>query len=233
MFRPPFWSSIVLACALVTACAALAAAQLPDPTQSHNDGPFMLGNARGGPPTGLANVPPALYDGYQVVLIDMSGAPLPNQQVVIYFAGSGLQVHATQTGWQVADCAANTITAVTNAIGQVTFNPAVVGISASPEPAVPIFGDGVYLTSVRIPSVDVANGPAGAAGRVDGWDLNEFRLRLLELRGCIRTDPAFDYAPLGASAGVVDGYDFNVMRFEYLCGQPGGGPPPCSQTVCP
>ena len=233
----PFVSRVFLAAAALALFAGIGtAAGVPDPVNSTTDGDLMLGNARGLPVLPLALVRPTLANGYQVVVNDVGGNPLPGVTVTISLGGTGLQAHSTQSGGQTApNCATlNVIMAVTNAAGAVTFNPATVGINSSPIPNVQIRANGILLTTVRFRSVDLSPAVGNPLGVVGLADLNEFRRRFLSLAPYSNLDPACDFASEGLSAGIVDLADLNVFRTEYLCGAPGAPiPAPCTQTLCP
>lgn len=210
--------------------ASVAMAGIPDASQSTTDGDLMVANARGFAVLALTNVKPTVTDGYQVTVRDVGGTPLAGVTVTMNLAGSGLQAHATQSAGQTANCAANVVAKGTDGAGAVTLQPAAVGLNTSAGPNVQVRANGVLLTTIRMPSVDLST--QGTNGVVGGFDFNEFRLRFLNLPGYSNTDPAADFATLLGSGGAVDGFDFNVFRTEFLCGA-GGAPAPCSQTACP
>lgn len=220
-------TAIMAACTLVVPHGV---AGPPDPARSTTDGDLMVANARGYPIGAVINVDPAVTDGYQVEVVDSNGAPLPGVLVTMELSGTGLQCHASQTSGQTANCGTNMIQMYTDGLGRATLLPAAVGINSSTVPNVRIRADGVLLTTIRMPSIDLFQTPL-RPGTVSGFDFNEFRLRFLNLPGYSNSDLAADFATQLSSAGIVDGFDFNVFRREFLCGA-GGAPPPCLQTPC-
>jgi hypothetical protein len=91
----------------------------------------------------------------------------------------------------------------------------------------------VLLTTIRFHSMDLVRVGGGGNGAVNVADLNDFRLRFLSQGGHTSLDPDCDFATEGPSAGKVDASDLNIFRTEFLCGQIGGAPAPCTKTECP
>ncbi len=207
--------------------ASVAVAGVPDATTSTTDGDLDIANARGAALLTSTNLRPTIVNGYQVTVRDIGGTPLAGVTVQMQFAGSGIQVHSTQTGGQVAVCGANTLSLVTNASGQVNFFPAAMGLNSSAAPNVQVRASGVLLTTINFRSVDMVSAGPTKIAKVDIADLGQFRSRYGG------TDLACDYASEGTSGGKVDVADLNIFRAEYLCGQTGGAPAPCTQTECP
>jgi hypothetical protein len=226
-------AKVFLSVAGLAAIVSVAAAGIPDPVMSANDGAVMVGNARGG------SIPPApdllstVSDGYKLIIRDIGGNALPGVTVTFSFLGTGITVHQTQSGTQVANCLIGTLSAVTGGQGEAVFFPATVGRNSSAVPNVQIRANGVLMAVIRFPSIDLVPVGPGMPSSVNVADFNEFRLRFLNLAPYSNLDPACDYATLGTSAGVVDVFDLNVFRSEFLCGPSGGAPAPCSQTECP
>lgn len=208
--------------------ASVAMAGVPDATTSTTDGDFMIGNARGAHIlAGFPNVRATLADGYLVTVRDIGGTPLAGVTVQMLYSGSGIQVHATQTAGQVAVCPpTNTLSLVTNGAGQVIFFPACMGQNTSLAPNVQIRASGVLLTTIIVRSCDLVTVGASHVGKVDVADLNIFRGKFGG------TAPECDFATEGTSAGKVDISDLNIFRTEFLCGQAGMAPSPCTQTEC-
>lgn len=214
--------------------ASVAMAGVPDATMSTTDGDFMIGNARGlAIISGLPNVRATLANGYEVVVRDVGGTPIAGATVTMQFAGSNLQVHSAQSGAQVANCGSNFISLVTDVNGRVIFFPAVAGENNAVGSNVQIRANGVLLTVIRFHSMDLVRVGGGGNGIVNVADLNDFRLRFLGQGGHTSLDPDCDFATENASAGKVDTSDLNIFRTEFLCGQTGGAPAPCTKTECP
>jgi hypothetical protein len=218
---------------------------VPDPTQIYDDGDVMLGNARGmAIMPGLPCVRATITDGYQVTVRDCARNPVLGVKVTIDFSGSAVGPHQTQSAGQAATCPApgcpspgGSISLITNALGQVTFFPATVGMNSAAGANVAIWVAPLPspVAAIRFRSLDLVCSSDGVA-RVDVADLNAFRCRFLNLT-CQASlgslDPACDYATEGTSAGKVDIADLNVFRVEFLCGAGGPVGPPCTQTQCP
>ncbi len=214
--------------------ASTAMAGIPDATMSTTDGDFMLGNARGlAVVSGQPNVRLTVLNGYEVVVRDLTSAPLPGVNVTMQFAGSNIKTHAAQSGGQVATCATNLITMVTDVNGRVIFFPACVGENNSATANVQIRAGGVLLNTIQFRSMDLVPVGGGGAGIVNVADLNDFRLRFLGQGGHTTLDPDCNFATEGSSAGRVDSSDLNIFRTEFLCGLSGGAPAPCTKTECP
>jgi hypothetical protein len=215
--------------------ASVAMAGVPDATTSTTDGDLMIANARGLAVIAATNVKATVTNGYQVTVRDVGSTPLAGVTVSMNLTGTGLRAHSTQSGGQTApNCGTlNVIQAVTNAAGLVTFVPAAVGKNTSTTPNVQIRASGVLLTTIRMPSVDMSC--SGTAGKVEVFDLNEFRLRFLNVAPQSNNAPECDYATLDSPAGFfpVNVFDLNVFRTEFTCGSAGAPvPAPCTQTQC-
>lgn len=208
----------------------LAVTAMPDPASGQVfDGDLMVGNARGGSLYPGPNMRPTVLDGYTVSGLSTGDV------VTMEFAGTTIRVHATQSGLQIPDCGLNSITLVAPASGTVTFFPATVGQNNSPVANVTISVNSVPMQVIRYRSLDLFCNPnPGEAGRINGFDLNEFRQRFLGFAGHSPFDPDCDFATEGPSAGIVDTWDFNVFRADFLCGAtmflPMGSV--CEQTQC-
>jgi hypothetical protein len=222
--------------------ASVAMAGVPDATMSTTDGDLMIANARGLYVLALPNVKTTVTNGYQVTVRDVGGSPLAGVTVSMNLTGTGLRAHSTQANvptvpvrTQTApNCGTlNVVQAVTDAAGLAILVPACVGVNSSTAPNVQIRANGILLTTIRMPSLDLSC--LGTPGKVEGYDLNAFRTRFLNLPAGSNTDPACDYATLDSPVGgfAVNGFDLNVFRTEYLCGNPGAPvPAPCTQTQC-
>jgi len=217
--------------------ASVAMAGVPDATQSTTDGDLMVANARGLSVLPVSNLKATVANGYQVTVRDVGSTPLAGVTVTMNLTGSGLRAHSTQSGGQTApSCGTlNVIQAVTDGAGSVTFIPAAVGLNVANGPNVQVRANGVLLTTIRMPSVDLSC--SGTPGKVEGFDFNEFRKRFLNLtlQGYSDQDPSCDFTTLDDAPGAfkVNGFDFNLFRTEFTCGQVGAPvAAPCTQTQC-
>jgi len=209
--------------------ASVATAGVPDPTKSSTDGPYMLGNARGGAILNVPTVPATVLNGYNVTVRDVGNVPLAGVVVSFNYPAGTLRTMSTQQFGQTANCATDNSSAVTNGSGQAAIFPAVVGTSESAAPTVQVRANGVLLTTIIVRTCDLICEPPGNQGSVSVSDLNSFRQHYLVGQPFFN-QPAGDFN----NDGVVDVSDLNIFRTEYLCGQelalPAGSI--CSQTQC-
>lgn len=104
--------------ALLAPAAARAGEQVPDPRNS-----TFYSVVIGRPPAGATSPGgPLEAVNYPVVLKDVNNAPLVGQAVVLHFPAS-IRLYATQVPGTTVDCAARTLTRVTDATGLASFGP--------------------------------------------------------------------------------------------------------------
>lgn len=136
--------------------ASVASAGVPDPRFS-DTGPVVVGD--------LAGV--AIGGGYNVVVRDVNSAPLPGRTVTLDFSATPMRVCNVQNAGTTFNCAAKTLSRVTNASGAVSFASRVAKFDNSNN--VEVSADGVVLATVKGRSVDI-DGAGGANGQVSLGD---------------------------------------------------------------
>ena len=210
--------------------ASVAMAGVPDPTKSSTDGNYAIGNARGGfvlltPPmaAGFAN-------GYSVTVRDVSNIPLAGVTVSFNFPSGTLRAHQTQQLGQTSSCSNNTVSAVTDGSGLAVIVPGVVGNNDAGA-LTQVRANGVLLTSITVRSFDLLCELGGAAGKVTGFDFNNFRQHFLVGQPFYNL-PGADFDNVSTGATHDTGFDFNEFRQEFLCGVAAQAPAPCTQTQC-
>ena len=179
--------------------APLPAAAVPSPATSHCD-PVVIGNSSGSD----------MGNAYHVVVRDAANSPVANKPVAIWFSGSTARPDLEQEPGTTTDCAALTLTRTSDAAGGVVFHARVAGFDNTMTARVA--ASGVVLALVRLRSTDI-----DGDGGTDLRDVNEFRQRFVFDRAAPETDFNQD--------GVTNGYDFELLRDEFMRGVKG--------TVCP
>lgn len=179
--------------------ASVASAGIPDPRFSTVDA-TVVGDASG---VAIGAAPA----GFDVVVRDINSAPLAGVTVVLNFSATPMKVFSAQNAGTTVNCAAKTISRVTNASGAVNFasrvgkfvNTAGVEVSAA----------GVVLANVRGRSTDI-DGTDGTTGL---GDFAIFGNNFLNVPGALETD--FDEAG-GTGLG-----DFAIFGAQFLNGAAG------------
>ena len=151
-------SRAVLSLAFLSLAFAVpaAVAESPDPRFSTCD-LILVGNVSGTP---LGSAPA----GFDVVVRDVNNAPLPGRVVTIDFGSSAMKVFAVQNAGITLDCAARTISRVTNAQGAVNIGARVAGYDNTN--AVLVLENGNLLAKVKGRSTDI-DGADGTTGLGD------------------------------------------------------------------
>ena len=165
--------------------ASVASAGVPDPRFSTFDA-TVVGNASGTPIGGA----PA---GFDVTVRDVSNAPLSGVTVTLNFSTSGMKVFSTQNAGTTVNCAAKSISRVTNGAGAVNFGSRVAKFNNAN--TVEVSANGVVLGNVKGRSTDID----GNDGRTGLGDLALFSANLLSNPAAQQTD--FD---LNGSTGLGD-----------------------------
>jgi hypothetical protein len=154
--------------------ASVASAGVPDPRFSTLDAVVVgdvSGNAIGGSPA-----------GFDVTVRDVNNAPLSGRTVTLNFAASGMKVISTQNAGTTVNCAAKSISRVTNGSGAVNFAARVAKFNNSN--TVEVSADGVVLGNVKGRSTDI-----------DGIDAKTGLGDLALLSGNLLTNPSLAYCP--------------------------------------
>lgn len=176
--------------------ASVASAGVPDPRFSTIDA-VVVGNASGTPIGGS----PA---GYDVTVRDVSNAPLSGVTVTLNFSTSAMKVFSTQNAGTTVNCAAKSISRVTNGAGQVNFGSRVGKYNNAN--TVEVSANGVVLGNVKGRSTDID----GSDGKTGLGDFVLFSGNFLSVPSAQETD--FD---LNGSTGLGD---FVLFSAEFLTG---------------
>ena len=206
--RPAFaaqWT-VAVATSVVSAMLGLAAfpaaAAVPDPRFSVYD-PVLVGTPSGTPV--LCNFTPG--PGYNVTVRDVNNAPIAGSVVTIDFTNApGLNLFSQQESGTTLNCAARTISRVTNGVGRVVFAPRFGGYNNGN--VVSVSADGVFLVLVPARSPDVL----ATGGRADLPDFAAFAAAYM-----CATCPQFDFDNSGGPIGLND---LAIMSKEYLAFPP-------------
>lgn len=183
--------------------ASVASAGVPDNRFSTSDA-VVVGNASG---TAIGGSPA----GFDVVVKDVNNAPLPGRTVTLDFSGTPMKVFNAQNAGTTLNCAAKTISRVTNASGAVNFASRVAKFDNANN--VDVIADGVPLFVVKGRSTDID----GLDGRTGLGDFSTFSSAFLSAPATQQTD--FD---LNGNTGLGD---FSIFSSEFLGGVIG--------TYCP
>lgn len=184
--------------------ASVASAGVPDPRFSTTD-LVVVGNHTG-------NAIGAAPAGFDVVVRDVNSAPLPGRTVVLDFSATPMKVFNAQNAGTTVNCAAKTISRVTNASGAVNFASRVGKFDNTNN--VEVSADGVVLATVKGRSTDVD----GLDGRTGLGDFTVFGNNFLNNPAAQETD--FD------TSGATGLSDFTIFGGEFLSPVPAG-------TYCP
>jgi hypothetical protein len=130
---------------------------VPDPRLSTVD-PVVVGNATGTP---MGGTPP----GFDVVVRDVNNDPVPGHVVTLRFGDSGMRLISVQNSGTTLDCAARSISRVTNASGAVNFAARVGGFDNAN--VIEVLDNSVRLAMVKGRSTDLD----GLDGRTTLGDL--------------------------------------------------------------
>ncbi len=183
--------------------ASVASAGIPDPRFSTVDANVVgdvSGNAIGAAPV-----------GFDVVVRDINSAPLAGRTVTLDFSATVIKVYNAQNAGTTVNCAAKTISRVTNGSGAVNFASRIGRFVNTT--GVEVAADGVVLANVRGRSTDI-DGTDGTTGL---GDFAIFGNNFLNNTAALETD--FDE---GGNTGLGD---FAIFGAEFLNGATG--------TYCP
>jgi hypothetical protein len=136
--------------------ASVASAGVPDPRFSTVD-PVVVGNASG-------NAIGAAPAGLDVVVRDVNNAPLSGRTVTVDFSATPMKVFTVQNAGTTVNCAAKTISRVTNASGAVNFAARIAKFDNTN--GVEVSADGVVLATIKGRSTDI-DGTDGTTGLGD------------------------------------------------------------------
>lgn len=177
----------------------------PAPFSSTVD-PVMVGSASGEPLNCGFGV------GFRVVVRNAAHQPLPSRPIQVDLSDApGMTLYADPTPGTTVDCAARTLTRISDNGGAAVFCPRLGGHANSPD--VRVSAAGVVLATIPARSTDLT----GADGVTNSADLNLFRSQLFA------PQPAAPETDLFVD-GLTNSADLNLFRRELLRGTIGG---PC------
>jgi hypothetical protein len=149
--------------------------------------------------------------GFDVTRRDQVNAPVPGVNVTLHFAGTNLALYSSQNPGTTVDCAARTISRVTDAQGHVKFAAQFGRWNDANVVEVESEGESFGFVKARSPDYD-------GDGRVGLPDLGEFTSDFFTNTAAPRSD--FDLS--GATALG----DLSIFSVHYL-GQPAAAKPLC------
>jgi hypothetical protein len=231
-------ATLLTAVGLMAAGAAMAG--VPTLSNSTVPGPILIVRGYNSAP-GAAAVD--LNFATTITVRDAANNPVPNSVVVLNFAGCApdIKIGSTQVTGFFVNCAAKTVSGVTDVTGAVTFR--VVGAAnttngadaGAPAGCISVAADGVFLgnLSVGAPDLNGARGNPTDPG-MDGTDTAQYtqgRFPPAIFAPCTSTNPNFrNRANLNAGTPcafqLIDGQDtgtFTLFRFGVSRNVPGGG----------
>ena len=176
--------------------ASVASAGVPDPRFSTIDA-VVVGNASG---TAMGGAPA----GFDVTVRDVTNAPLSGVTVSLNFSTAGMKVMQTQNAGTTVNCAAKSISRVTNGAGQVNFASRVGKFNNAN--TVEVSANGVVLGNVKGRSTDMD----GSDGKTGLGDFSLFSTNFLVNPAAQESD--FD---LNGNTGLAD---FSLLSGEFLTG---------------
>jgi len=174
--------------------ASVASAGVPDPRFSTID-PAAVGTN-----TGAATPQSPGTPGYDVIVRDVSNAPLAGVTVTLNYAVAGMKVYQTQNAGTTVNCPAKSISRVTNGAGQVTFGPRTGKFNNAN--TVEVSANGVVLGNVKGRSTDID----GLGGQTALGDFALFSSAF----GTNNQETDFD-----VSGGVTGLGDFGIFSSEF------------------
>jgi hypothetical protein len=174
--------------------ASVASAGVPDPRFSTFDLVAVGTNS------GTATAQVAATPGYDVVVRDVSNAPLSGVTVTLNYSTSGMKVYSTQNAGTTVNCPAKSISRVTNGSGAVVFGPRTGKFNNSN--TVEVSANGVVLGNVKGRSTDID----GSGGQTALGDFSIFS----SAYGTVNAETDFD-----VSGGVTGLGDFSIFSAEY------------------
>jgi len=174
--------------------ASVASAGVPDPRFSTID-PVSVGTNSGTATAQVAGTP-----GYDVVVRDVSNAPLAGVTVTLNYSVAGMKVYNAQNAGTTVNCAAKSISRVTNGAGAVVFAPRTGKFNNSA--TVEVSANGVVLGNVKGRSTDID----GIGGQTALGDFSLFS----GVYGLVNQETDFD-----VSGGPTGLGDFSIFSGEY------------------
>jgi hypothetical protein len=174
--------------------ASVASAGVPDPRFSTLDAVAVGTNS------GVLTSQVAATPGFDVVVRDVNNATLSGRTVTLNYAASGMKVYSTQDAGTTVNCAAKSISRITNGSGAVVFGPRTAKFTNSN--TVEVSADGVVLGNVKGRSTDID----GNLGQTALGDFSAFSAAY----GLVNPETDYD-----VSGGVTALGDFSIFSAEY------------------
>ena len=194
-----------------------AAAKLPDP-RSCEVPSVLVGSPSGAPlPScgGLLGSTGERVAGYRVLLRDVNFSPLWSEQVTLDFSQTAIHLLSDDRPGSTVDCAARTITRLTDQNGVAIFAPRFCG--SCPEARVQVLVRGLLLREIPAHSTDIDGN-----GTTDIADFTRVARNFVSGE----TDPATDFDPCAAgSAGRTTLADLIIFAREFAEGVSGAACP--------
>ena len=149
------------------------------------------------------------HAGFWVIVRDVNNMPIPGSTVTLDFSTSGVRGFAAQNPGTTLNCAARTMSRVSDATGRAVFGPRFGGYDNGFN--VEVSADGVILAMVPARSLDIVPND----GRTGIPDLNAFVQGYFPCPACppCATCPQLDF---DASGGPLDLNDLAIFAKEYL-----------------
>jgi len=177
-------------------------AAVPDPRTSSVETP-MVGGSSGNLLTGIGNA------GYEVTVRDINNTPLSGATVTLDFSSAlVVKLYSGQNAGTTVNCAAHTLSKVTNASGLAVFGPRDGAFINSA--SVQVSASGVVLANVPSRTTDID----GVGATTNAADLNLFRQQFFAPQPAA---PQTDYT----GDTNTNAADLNIFRGEFFSGAVG------------
>jgi hypothetical protein len=184
----------------------------PDPRYS-SIGPAIVGTSDGAPIPECAGARTPAAQGFLVQARNLNDVPWINRPVTIDFSLTGVRLYAQQDAGCTIDCAAHTLTMLTDLQGNALFHPRFGGFANGA--LAEVSGRGVVLGDVPVRSTDM-DAQGGGTG------LGDLALFAPLYNSAATNHPEADF---DASGGPIGLGDFAIFAREYALGAQG--------TYCP
>jgi len=197
--------------------ASVASAGVPDPAFS------TVGQVAVGTNSGVLTDEPSdpNGNGFNVIVRDVTNAPLNGVLVTLNYTGSGLRLFASQDPGTTIGATGCTISRTTNIAGAVVFGPKSAKFNNGN--VIQVSANGVVLGNVKGRSTDIdGNGNVSVA---DFSQLSACYLNVVAVCPAPRVELDFNNSPPLNGLG-----DISIMTAEILAGSAIGGP---FHTFCP
>ncbi len=188
--------------ALLLGSSRPSAASLPDPRFSEVE-PLLVGCPSGHAVPGCDR-PMGSVAGFQVLVRSVNNSPLQGRTVTLDFSATSMRLFGDTRSGTTVNCAAATISRLTDQAGEVTFEPRVGGSTAGAK--IVVDANGVILAEVSGRSTDF-----DGDGRTDLFDAGLLAANLLG--GSLDTRTDLDGCSVGGPTSLRD---FAIFAAEFL-----------------